>query len=448
MVDFTLTQEQFKLQRKAREFALKEILPVVHYFDTQDVMPLYILQKAYEKGLMNLSIPKKYGGEGRALVDQAIVVEEISAACLGIATSLFDNSLGQEPLILSDNERVKETYLPLFTDSFKLISFATSEPTVGSDVGGIRCRAERDGKDWMLSGTKYWVSNGGYADYYTIFATTNPSLRHKGICAFLVDATCEGVTVGEPIPKMGLKTSNTVGIEFDHVRIPQENVLASPGEGFGLAMKTFSLTRPIIGAFATGIARSALEFAIHYIKKRKAFGQKIGDFQGIQFSLADMFQKVETARLLTLKAAWEADSGNDPTVSASLAKVYSTEAAFQVVSAALQICGGYGYTAFYPLEKLLRDARVLMIYEGTSEIQRVVISRQVMNRYTPVMPSVDDLPQLIADDPKDAAREGMKDQTVWRCRMCGYVHYGDVPPEKCPSCRVAHSAFNQVWPRQ
>jgi acyl-CoA dehydrogenase len=445
-MDFTLTEDQYRLQKKARQFALEEIIPVAHYFDTENVMPLYILKRAYERGLMNLSIPRKYGGEGRTLVDQALMVEEIAAGCLGIATSLFDNSLGQEPLILCNNQTLKETYLPRFMDSFKLISFATSEPTMGSDVGGIRCTAEKEGNEWILTGTKYWVSNGGYADYYVIFATTNPQNRHEGICAFLVERDWEGVTVGNPIPKLGLKTSNTVGIQFDHVCIPQENVVAPPKEGFSLAMKTFSVTRPIIGAFATGIARSALEFAIHYAKKRHAFGQKIGNFQGIQFKLAEMYQKIETARLLTLKAAWDADSGKDPTVSASVAKFYSTEAAFDVVSSALQICGGYGYTAFYPLEKLLRDARVLMIYEGTSEIQRMVVSRHVLNHYQPVMPAIDDLPRLQADDPQKAAEQGMEGQSVWRCTMCGYVHYGDQPPQKCPYCLVSRSAFRHVWP--
>ncbi len=448
MLDFTLTPEQLELREKAREFARREILPVVWYFDEVDEMPLFILRKAYEAGLMNLNIPEKYGGKGLGLVDQAIIVEEIAAACVGLATSLFDNSLGETPVILCKNEKVKEKYLPEIVKNFRLISFATSEPLMGSDVAGIQCKAEKDGKDWVLTGTKYWVTNGGYADYYSIFANVDPKSRHQGICAFLVEKTWDGVSVGNSIPKLGLRTSNTVGLEFDHVRVPEENVLAEPGEGFILAMQTFSRTRPIIGAFATGAARSAMEFAIQYVKKRRAFGQEIGNFQAVQFKIAEMYQKVETARLLTWKAAWEADTGKDPTITSSITKFYATEAASEVVNEALQIFAGYGYTTFYPVEKIYRDVRVLKIYEGTSEIQRIVVSRHALSQYEPVMPPLEDLPRTRAEDPKKASREGMKEQKAWRCRICGYIHYGDEPPEKCPYCHFPQSTFKKVWPEE
>ena len=465
MLDFRLTPEQLDLQKKAREFAKKEILPVVWYFDESDKMPVYLLERAHTKGLMNLGIPKKYKGKGLGLIDQAVVVEEIAAACVGLATSIFDNSLGAEPVILSKNEELKKRYLPGIVKDFKLISFATSEPFMGSDVAGISCRAEKDGTDWVVTGTKYWVTNGGYADYYSIFATADPQSRHKGICAFLVEKEWEGVTTGPPIPKMGLRTSNTASVECDHVRVPQENVIAYPGDGFALAMKTFSRTRPIIGAFATGAARSAMEYAVDYAKKRSCFEKKITEFQAIQMKIAEMYQKVETARLLTWKAAWEADTGRDPTMSASVAKFYGTEAALQVVNDALQVLGGYGYTRFYPLEKLYRDIRVLMIYEGTSEIQRVLLSRLVLNQYQPVMPPLYELPRFKADDPEEAAVKGIKgvkevegierikegkgikgekEGKAWRCRICGYIHYGKEPPEKCPYCRVPRSAFTRV----
>ena len=448
MLDFTLTPAQLELQKRARHFAKSEILPTISYFDEVDVMPLFILKRAYEEGLMNLGIPLQYGGKGLGLIDQAVIVEEIAAACVGVATSLFDNSLGAEPVIMSLNESVKEKYLPKIVNTFKLISFATSEPLMGSDVSGIQCRAEKDGSDWILTGSKYWITNGGYADYYSVFATADSEQGYKGICAFLVEKEWDGITLSNPIPKMGLKTSNTAGLHFNHVRVPEENVLAPPGEGFILAMKTFARTRPIIGAFATGAARSAMEYALHYAKKRRAFHEEIKNFEAIQFKIAEMYQKVETARLLTWKAAWEADAGLDPLVAASLSKVYGTEAAFEVVDQALQILGGFGYTTFFPLEKIYRDVRVLRIYEGTSEIQRILISRHALNQYESVMPPLEDLPRIRAEDPEKASREGIKGEKAFRCRICGYIHYGEELPEKCPYCGFPQSVFKQVWPQQ
>jgi acyl-CoA dehydrogenase len=234
-------------------------------------------------------------------------------------------------------------------------------------------------------------------------------------------------------------------VKLDHVRIPKECVLAEPGgPGFVLAMQTFSHTRPIIGTFAVGAMRSAMEFAIDYAKKRRAFDHKLADFQAIQFKIAEMYQKVETARLLTWKAGWEADQGLDPTITSSLTKFYATEAAQEVVTQALQIMGGYGYTKFFPLEKLLRDVRVLTLYEGTSEIQRIIVSRHALNAYKPVMPPLEDLVRLKAENVKEAARDGMKSQKVWRCRICGYIYHGEIPPEECPYCRFPKAAFKQL----
>ena len=294
--------------------------------------------------------------------------------------------------------KAKEKYLPVLAKDFKLICFATSEPLAGSDVAGLRCKAEKSGDDYILNGTKYWVTNSGVADYYAIFATIDPSLGHKGIAAFLVEKGWDGVRVGETIPKLGQRGSNTAGIQFTNCRVPAENVLAQPGEGFVMAMTTFARTRPTIGSFGVGAARSAMEMAVDYAKKRRAFGARLADFQAIDFKIAEMYQKVETARLLTWKAAWENDSGMDPTISASIAKFYATEAAFEVVSEALQIFGGYGYTRLFPIEKLLRDMRLPMIYEGTSEIQRVVVSRYVLDGYKPVMPPIEDFPLLAERD--------------------------------------------------
>ncbi|MBW2623372.1 MAG: acyl-CoA dehydrogenase family protein, partial [Deltaproteobacteria bacterium] len=420
MLDFTLSQEQLDLQQKARSFALKHVLPVAWSFDEKDEAPVFVLENAFQHGLMNGNIPREYGGQGLGLVEGVIVTEEFAAACPGIATSLFDNSLGMEPVILSDNEPLKQKYLSEIAEKFKLICFATSEPTMGSDVAGIRMLAKEDNGDYILNGTKYWITNGGLADYISVFATTDPNARHGGICAFLVEKDWPGVKVGQRIPKMGLRPSNTVGLKFENVRVPEENVLAPPGQGFVLAMKTFSRTRPAIGAFAVGAARSAMEYAIDYVKNRRAFGSKIANFQAIQFKIAEMFQKVETSRLLTWKAAWEADNGMDSTVSASIAKFYSSETALEVANQSLQVFGGFGFSKMMPIEKLLRDIRVFSIYEGTSEIQRIIVSGHALDAYQPVMPPLEDLPMLRGlENERD-----LNDTTAWRCRMCGYIHYG------------------------
>ena len=440
MLDFQLTLEQLELQKKAREFAAREILPVAWHYDAVDDTPLPVLRKAWEAGIMNCDIPKAYGGTGCGLVENVVITEEFAAACPGLATSLFDNSLGMEPLRLSANEELKNKYFPLIANDFKLICFATSEPTMGSDVSGIRCRARRDGDAYVLDGTKYWVTNGGIADYMSVFATVDPEKKHEGVCAFIVERGWDGVAVGRRIPKLGQRGSNTVGVRFKGVRVPMENVLAAPGEGFVLAMKTFARTRPAIGAFAVGAARSAMEFAIDYAKQRQAFGTRIANFQAIQHKIADMYQKVETARLLVWKAAWEADQGTDPTISASVAKLYATEAALEVANEALQVFAGYGYTKMFPIEKILRDTRLFRIYEGTSEVQRMILSGFALNAYRPAMPPLEDLPIHIEKDPVNRGPS----EPAWRCRICGHVHYGEEPPEECPYCFFPQKAFKAV----
>ena len=434
MLNFDLTPDQLTLQKEAREFSLREILPVAWAYDEKDETPMSVIRKAHEAGLMNGMIPKAYGGKGQGIMEGVIMTEEISAACAGLATSIFDNSLGMEPILLSGNEPLKKKYFGKILNDFKLICFATSEPTMGSDVAGIRCLAKEDGDAYILNGTKFWITNGGIADYMTVFATVDPDSRHKGICAFVVEKEWEGVSVSPKIPKLGQRCSNTAGIHFDNVRVPKENMLAPPGEGFVLAMKTFARTRPTIGAFAVGVARSAMEFAMDYAKKRQAFGTSLANFQAIQHKIADMYQKVETSRLLVWKSAWEADNGSDPTLSASIAKLYATDETLAVVNEALQIFGGYGYTRMYPIEKLLRDMRLFKIYEGTSEIQRNIISEHAFRTYHPVMPPLEDLPIHREIDHPAREIEGEKGTNVWRCRICGHIHYGEKPPDMCPYC--------------
>lgn len=442
MLNFKLTPEQEALREKSREFAIKEVLPVAWYYDEKDETPLPVIKKAFDAGIMNTDIPKEYGGKGYGILEGAILTEEISAACPGLATSIFDSSLGMEPIILCRNEEVKKKYLPKIANDFKLVCFATSEPGMGSDVAGIRCKAEESGDDYILNGTKYWITNGGIADYMTVFATVNPEKQHEGICAFVVEKDWEGVSIGKTIPKLGQRCSNTVGLNFKNVRVPKENMLAPPGKGFILAMKTFSRTRPIIGAFGVGAARSAMEYAIDYAKKRRAFGGPIVNYQAIQFKIAEMYQKIETARLLCWKAAWEADNGMDPTINASIAKIYGSEMALDVVNEAIQIFAGYGYTKMYPVEKLYRDIRLLRIYEGTSEVQRIILAGYLlMGGYKPAMPPLEDLPLHREKDPLTDADAQKK---AWRCRICGHVHYGDEAPEYCPYCFFPASAFKKM----
>ncbi|MFX1267839.1 MAG: acyl-CoA dehydrogenase family protein [Promethearchaeota archaeon] len=385
-MDFKLTEEQIALQKKAREFAIREVLPVARKYDESEEFPLPVIKKAWEEGLLNLAIPKQYGGPGYGLLESCIVVEEISSACPGIATSIFDNNLGAEPIVIGGNEEQKQRILTELISEFKLIAFATSEPTMGSDVAGMRCRAEKDGDEYILNGSKFWVTNGGHADYISIFATADPEKKHKGIAAFIVDTKAEGVRLGKHIPKLGQRSSNTVAVSLKNVRIPKENILAKPGRGFVLAMQTFAHTRPAIGAFAVGCARSAMEYSIDYAKKREAFGRSIENFQMIQEKIANMYKDIEAARLLTYKSAWEADQGMDNNLSSSIAKAFASDVAMNVTTEAIQIFGGYGYLRTYPVEKLFRDAKLYQIYEGTSEIQRIVISRFVLNRYEHAMP--------------------------------------------------------------
>ncbi|MFX0056114.1 MAG: acyl-CoA dehydrogenase family protein [Candidatus Hermodarchaeota archaeon] len=388
MVDFNLTKEQTDLQDRAREFAQEYMIPYAHYYDKTGEFPRPIIKKCWEAGLMNLAIPKEYGGLGLGAIEQCIAVEEMAAGCAGMTTSIYVNSLGAEPILIAGNDEQKETYLRPLIEDLKFVSFACSEPGMGSDVAGIKTRVEKDGDHYVLNGSKFWITNAPHADYFTVFASLDPSQRHKALCAFIVDADTPGVKTGRPVEKMGHRASTTSSVIFRDARVPAENLLGEEGKGFRIAMQTFSMTRPSIAAFATGLARSAMEYAREYVNRREAFNQKLKDFQVISFKLGDMYAKVEAARLLYLKAAWAADNGMDPTIPASVAKVMATEAAMEVAHQAVQVHGGYGYIDQYPVEKLFRDAKLYEIYEGTSEIQRLVISRHVLDGYKPAMEKI------------------------------------------------------------
>ena len=384
MIDFSLTDAQKKLQLKAREFAINEILPVSRKYDTSGEFPLEVLQKAFDQGLLNTIFPKEIGGPGLGILDTCLIVEETAAADPGITTSLFDNCLGAEPVLIGGTEEQIERFLKPLTEELKFIAFATSEPEMGSDVAGLTATGRLEGDEIILNGRKMWVTNGGVASLLSTFCRLEGTKRHKGITGVVVPMNAEGVRVGKPIPKMGHKASNTVMIRFDEARVPVENILGEPGKGFPIAMQTFAHTRPTIGAFACGMARASMEYAIAYAKRRKAFETEIANFQAIQFLIAEMKINVDAARLLTWQAAWEADQGRDNTISASIAKAFASDYGMKAASDALQIFGGYGYTTNYLIEKLFRDAKLYQIYEGTSQIQRMVIGRHMLSKYSPI----------------------------------------------------------------
>jgi acyl-CoA dehydrogenase len=398
MVDFALTDEQQALQYKTREFAQEYMIPYAHYYDKTGEFPRPIIQKCWEEGLMNLSIPKKYGGLGLGSIEQCITVEEMAAGCAGMTTSIYVNTLGAEPILVAGTDEQKEKYLRPLTEDLKFASFACSEPGMGSDVAGIQTRVKKEGSHYVLNGSKFWITNAPYADYFTVFASLDPSKRHKALCAFIVDADTPGVKTGRPVEKMGHRASTTSSVVFRDAKVPEENILGQEGKGFGIAMKTFAMTRPSIAAFATGLARAAMEYARDYVNKREVFAQKLREFEVIQFKLAEMYMKIEASRALYLKAAWTTDNVGDATVPASVAKAFATDVAMETASEALQIHGGYGYIDQYPLEKLFRDAKLYQIYEGTSEVQRLILGRHVLSGYEPAMEKI---PKWYNKEPPD-----------------------------------------------
>jgi acyl-CoA dehydrogenase len=385
LIDFQLAQEQIALRDKARKFALEEMLPVAKKYDRSGEFPREVIEKAFKAGLMNLAIPKKYGGLGYGTMDSVIVVEEMAAACAGMTTTIYVNDLGLMPLILGGNEAQKRKFLVPFTEKLRFASFATSEPGMGSDVAGIQATYDRDGENYVLNGSKFFVTNGDYADQYVIFARKKGTKRHEGISGFVVQRGIEGLSTAKPLEKLGHRASDTAAVTLKNVGVPAENLIGGEGGGFLLAMMTFMHTRPAIGAMATGLARSAMEYAINYAKQRDAFEHKISSFQAVQDMTADMYARIEAMRLLTWKAAWGLDKGHEDNIASSCAKLVGAEDAMKIATDALQIYGGRGYLESYAIAKLFRDAKLYQIYEGTSQVQRYVISRYLFKEYQPVM---------------------------------------------------------------
>jgi acyl-CoA dehydrogenase len=376
-MNFELDDDLLTLQQTARRFADEEIIPIAASYDVSGEFPREIMRQAWELGLSHTFIPEEYGGVGLSILGSCVAVEEVSRGCSGITTSMISNDLGLTPILIGGSNDQKSEWLAPCAEEFKIFAFCLSEPGAGSDVAGLQLHAEKDGNDYVLNGTKAWITNGGVADLYTVFATLDRSTRHAGICAFVLARDTPGLTPGKKEDKMGQRASDTCVIHFDNVRVPASQRLGAEGQGFKIAMATLDRTRPLIGALATGIARRALEESLAYAAERKAFGQPIGDFQAVQFMLADMAKDIEAGRLLTLQSAWMLDQGRSASKQSSMAKCFATDSAMRATVDAVQIFGGNGYTKEYPVEKLMRDAKLMQIYEGTNQIQRIVIAREL-----------------------------------------------------------------------
>ncbi len=378
MIGFDLTPEQKALQEKARRFSKDVILPVAAQHDRDGTFPLDVMEKAYNQGFFTPLVPKAYGGGGLRVLDTCIISEELAAGCMGMYVSIFVSTLALYPIIKYGTEEQKERFLKPFCSKFSMASYCLSESTVGSDPASMRTTAILQGDYYVLNGAKMWITNGGYAEFYLVFATTDPQKKHTGIISLIVPANLDGVGHGEPIDKMGQRASNTTAVTFKDVKVPKENLLGGEGEGFKKAMVALDITRPMIAVGAVGLARTAMELAIQYAKRRVQFGVPIARHQAIQFMLADMAKDVEAARLLVWKAAWLADQGVRNSKEAAIAKAFAADVAMQVTTNAVQVYGGMGYTKWHPVEKLMRDAKVIQIYEGSAQVMRMIIARQLL----------------------------------------------------------------------
>jgi len=378
-MDLTLTEEQRLIQKTAREFACKEIEPVAAKLDETGQVPIENFRKLGELGFLGLMVPEEYGGNPTDTVSYVLVVEEISKACASTAVMLaIQNSLVCQPIAMFGTEEQKRRYLPDLATGKAIGAFALTEPEAGSDAAAIRTKAVRDGDYYIITGTKHFITNGSIADVVILFATVDPSLKHKGITAFIVEKGTPGFKVGKEEHKMGIRGANTAELIFDECRIPVANRLGEEGQGFKIALMMLDSGRIGIAAQAVGIAQRAYEEALEYAKNRQQFGQPIAQFQAIQWMLVDMHTRIEAARLLTFQAALKKDAGERYTKEAAMAKLFASETAVWVTNRAVQIHGGYGYMKEYVVERLYRDAKITEIYEGTNEIQRLVIAHQIL----------------------------------------------------------------------
>lgn len=379
---YELTDEQKMIQANVRKLVAARVQPRAAEIDQTGEYPWDLLELFKQQELMGLSVPEEYGGSGVDMLTYCLVVEEVAKACASTALIIAAQELGLMPILLGGNEEQKKKYLPGIAQGNLICAFGLTEPNAGSDAGGLRTKARREGDEYVLNGTKCFITNGGIAHVYVIFAKTDPNVGLRGISAFIVEKDTPGFSVGKLEDKMGIKGSATAELILEEVRVPANNLLGREGTGFGIAMQTLDMTRPGIGAQALGIAQGALDCAIGYAKERKQFGQTIGSFQGIQFMLADMSTKVEAARQLLYKSASLIGNSKELGVSptevtrfSAMAKLFASDTAMQVTTDAVQILGGYGFMKEYPVERMMRDAKITQIYEGTNQIQRLVIGK-------------------------------------------------------------------------
>ena len=376
-ISFALSDEQKALRELARDFAAREIRPVAGEYDERSQHPADVIAKAHEVGLMNPHVPEELGGPGLSAFEQILIGEELAWGCSGIATSIVANILGSLPVLLAGSDDQRRTWLPPLLDEPLLCSFALTEAGAGSDVSAIQTTAVRRGDEYLLNGSKMFITNAGHAAWFVAFASTEPGAGHRGLSAFVVPSDADGVVVERHLDKMGQRATDTSALALQDVRISAANRLGEEGEGFKIAMRTLDLTRPGTAAGAVGVARAAFDYAVDYSKGRVQFGQPIAMNQGVNFLVADMAAETEAARLLTWQAAWLIDQGKRATLQSSYAKRFAADTAMKVTTDAVQIFGGYGYMKEFPVEKLMRDAKLFQIYEGTSQIQRLVIAREI-----------------------------------------------------------------------
>ena len=380
MPNFEFTDDQKQLQDLARKFAKEEIIPKAAHHDSSGEYPREIAKKAWDLGLMNTHVPQDYGGLGLGVLEGCIITEELAYGCTGICTAMEANTLAAAPVIVAGNEEQKKEFLGRLTSEPLFAAYCVTEPGAGSDVAGIRTSAQKVGGDYIINGAKMWITNASVANWYFVLAYTDTSLKHKGMSGFIVPADSPGITVGKKEWNLGQRASDTRGITFDQVKVPEKYRLGKEGDGFKIAMSAFDHTRPAVASGAVGLARRAMDESIQYAKTRKTFGQQISAYQAVSFMIADMAKDIEAARLLVHQAAWTIDQGSRNTKFAAMAKVFAADTVMRVTTDAVQIFGGYGYSQEYPVEKLMRDAKIYQIYEGTSQIQRVIIAKEIFDR--------------------------------------------------------------------
>ncbi len=378
MISFSLTEEQEALKAMAQEFAEKEMKPNAAKYDKEEEFPEDIMKKAFEVGFLTCKIPKEYGGEELSDVDTVVISEELAAGCAGMYTTMMVNALAYTPIILFGTDEQKKKFLTPHTEKMSFAAFCLTEREAGSDAGALKTKAKKVGSEYVINGSKCFISNAGIASLYVVFANSNPGKGMRGLSAFIVPRETPGLTIGKVEDKMGHRASNTAEVIFEDVKVPEENLLGKEGIGFIIAMKTLDKTRAPVGAAGVGVAKAALQYAIDYAKTRIQFGKPIALFQHIAFQIAQMAIEINAARLLVWHAAWLLDQGKPCGKESAMAKTYGSDIAMRVTTEALQILGGYGYMKDYPMEKLMRDAKLLQIYEGTNEIQRMIISREVI----------------------------------------------------------------------